>query len=286
MKKTLLSAAALLFAATTFAQVGTPVAVTGFNADGFFAPDAENEGATARGPLDGHASKFLYAYTDCNEGTVFIPEDGVLFGTDKETTYQLADPAGLNTLCLSNDEYWADHMEGTLTLATPVKAEKIGFLEACGNYGSRAFSMDVTLNYSDGTSTTVTVRPSEWSEQNAKSVFTTQARYRFTFNGNPMGIEDKTGEGGTFNIHEQVLDIDAAKELVSMTFKNNATESDDWGWHYLNIFAVSAVNDPNGIQNVVSTPVDNRIFDLQGRQVSAPVAGQIYIQNGKKFMVK
>ena len=42
-----------------------------------------------------------------------------------------------------------------------------------------------------------------------------------------------------------------------------------------------------GIENVnVEQEFDGEIFNLQGIRVSAPVKGQIYIQNGKKFMMK
>ena len=42
-----------------------------------------------------------------------------------------------------------------------------------------------------------------------------------------------------------------------------------------------------GIENVnVEHEFDGEIFNLQGIRVSAPVKGQIYIQNGKKFMMK
>jgi hypothetical protein len=35
-----------------------------------------------------------------------------------------------------------------------------------------------------------------------------------------------------------------------------------------------------------SRPVDNRIFDILGQQVNAPVKSGIYIQNGKKIFVQ
>ena len=34
------------------------------------------------------------------------------------------------------------------------------------------------------------------------------------------------------------------------------------------------------------TPADNRIFNLMGVECKAPLAPGIYIQNGKKFIVK
>ena len=41
-----------------------------------------------------------------------------------------------------------------------------------------------------------------------------------------------------------------------------------------------------GISNAnVETKADGRIYDLSGRQVTKPVRG-LYIQNGKKFVVK
>ena len=281
-----------VFAVSVFAPESAeitngPVALAGFNADGFFAPDLEDTGATARGPLDGHASKFLYAFTDCNEETVYIPEDGKLLGVDGKTEYQLADPTGLNTLCLSNDEYWADHMSGTLTFEKPVKASKVGFLEAAGNLGSSSFGMDVQVNYTDGTNDVVSLKPSEWSEVNGKTVFKTQARYRFTFSGNEMGIEDKTGEGGYFNIHEQVINTNGEKTIESMTFTNTAAKADDWGWHYLNVFAISAIQDAEGIDTVLApVTVDNRVYDLQGRPVQNLVPGQAYIRNRRTFIQK
>ena len=47
--------------------------------------------------------------------------------------------------------------------------------------------------------------------------------------------------------------------------------------------------DPNGIQNVVAAPAFDAnapIYDVVGRQVSVPVKKGIYIQNGRKFIVK
>ena len=47
--------------------------------------------------------------------------------------------------------------------------------------------------------------------------------------------------------------------------------------------------DPEGIQNVVAGPAFDAnapIYDVVGRQVSAPLKKGIYIQNGRKFIVK
>lgn len=51
-----------------------------------------------------------------------------------------------------------------------------------------------------------------------------------------------------------------------------------------NVIAVT--NTPTDISTIATTPADNSIYDLQGRKVMAPVAGQIYIMNGKKYVVK
>ncbi len=80
----------------------------------------------------------------------------------------------------------------------------------------------------------------------------------------------------------------------------------NWGWGGLSN-AWLKVNDANnpyqsqiqvvtGIEPDRATPVDEvaadarvqdgRIYDMMGRVVSNPVAGQIYIQNGVKFIAR
>ena len=55
----------------------------------------------------------------------------------------------------------------------------------------------------------------------------------------------------------------------------------------LKIWNIAAGAVEQGIENVESVKVfDNAMYNLQGQRILAPVKGQIYIQNGKKFIVK
>lgn len=41
-----------------------------------------------------------------------------------------------------------------------------------------------------------------------------------------------------------------------------------------------------GIQNIATSTANNAIFDLSGRRVAQPQSGNLYIQNGRKFIQK
>ena len=43
---------------------------------------------------------------------------------------------------------------------------------------------------------------------------------------------------------------------------------------------------PEGIQGVTVDDNQAEVFDLAGRRVEAPVKGQVYVKNGKKFIQK
>ena len=43
---------------------------------------------------------------------------------------------------------------------------------------------------------------------------------------------------------------------------------------------------PEGIQGVTVDDNQAEVFDLAGRRVDAPVKGQVYVKNGKKFIQK
>lgn len=129
---------------------------------------------------------------------------------------------------------------------------------------------NLTFMVAEGDSVDVTVTVSKNSHKNADDLKT-----YVNVNGTTYGYDDITVGGN-------VIKFGLTGGIY--TFKKY---SGTGNIHVASIEITPA--DPNGIQNVVAAPAFDAnapIYDVVGRQVSVPVKKGIYIQNGRKFIVK
>ena len=76
--------------------------------------------------------------------------------------------------------------------------------------------------------------------------------------------------------------------FASQTFTiENAGDVEVWNTNGCHIYTITVTDGTNGIGEVKTVRVaNNAIYNLAGQRIAAPVKGQIYIQNGKKYMAK
>lgn len=129
---------------------------------------------------------------------------------------------------------------------------------------------NLTFMVAEGDSVDVTVTVSKNSHKNADDLKT-----YVNVNGTTYGYDDITVGGN-------VIKFGLTGGIY--TFKKYS------GTGNIHVASIEiAPADPNGIQNVVAAPAFDAnapIYDVVGRQVSVPVKKGIYIQNGRKFIVK
>ena len=92
-----------------------------------------------------------------------------------------------------------------------------------------------------------------------------------------LGVSDETGEVGFFSANASVASLDANHAYLN---KTNAA---------MQTLSVRLAGQTTGIGHVSLTPVgqaDAPIYDLTGRRVNLTVKGQLYIQNGRKFIAQ
>ena len=83
-----------------------------------------------------------------------------------------------------------------------------------------------------------------------------------------------TVEGGKLVFKPLIQGVRAFRAVI---YSNNAAGAPAY---YPTAFA------PEGIQGVTVDDNQAEVFDLAGRRVEAPVKGQVYVKNGKKFIQK
>jgi len=129
---------------------------------------------------------------------------------------------------------------------------------------------NLTFMVAEGDSVDVTVTVSKNSHKNADDLKT-----YVNVNGTTYGYDDITVGGN-------VIKFGLTGGIY--TFKKYS------GTGNIHVASIEiAPADPSGIQNVVAAPAFDAnapIYDVVGRQVSVPVKKGIYIQNGRKFIVK
>ncbi len=129
---------------------------------------------------------------------------------------------------------------------------------------------NLTFMVAEGDSVNVKVTVSKNSHKNADDLKT-----YVNVNGTTYGHDDITVGGNV---------IEFGLNGGIYTFKKYS------GTGNIHVASIEiAPADPNGIQNVVAAPAFDAnapIYDVVGRQVSVPVKKGIYIQNGRKFIVK
>lgn len=269
-------------------QASIPVAIqSGWNADCIY--NGFEAGPTARGPLDTHGSQLIQPYDGMPTGYTVLPED-LAFTTSAGHKYQLADGAGDNCLVLTKDtQYWTNHKtatSGTLVFANPVKAEQLGFAVVGANKENYALAYKATLNYADGThSEAFPLETPDWGHVSTPA-YGVSARWRYTYTNGPANNEHF--EAGNYSLSEQMVDVDQEKAIESVTFDYDIATEDAWGWGYITIFGVSAleaVEIPVGIIAPEMQNSNDAIYNLQGRRVQNSMLPQgIYIEAGRKVL--
>ena len=248
----------------------TPITVTGFNQDTIWganeASPAIGIGTTASFDL---ATYELYASNVTGSPGGGLPSSGTISSHYTTTngasgaifstvTFQLASYSAANTLQLTGST------PATLALAAPSTYENISILAATGNGPSY---MDYTLNYADGSSTTVGgtagVTVSDWY---AGANYAIESLYRVT----QAGAFDNTQQPNPrlYEYDYQLSAADQTKQLTSITFSRLSTSGGN-----LNIFAISGTppTAASFTNNVVTTAGTNSTTSVTA-YASAPTA--------------
>ena len=141
---------------------------------------------------------------------------------------------------------------------------------------------DITLNYADGTSETVTKEIVDWCQNPGGSypapLTSMDKRVRPT--------NDKADQAHVENcanfFHE--ITVPFTKDVKSITVKNNVVSRHEWGWPVVVVMAVSAYNEGGeSISEVTTDSKQGAMFNIAGQRVNTVQKG-LYIQNGKKFV--
>src|SRR5262249_9092636 len=140
----------LLTTVGSVAQTYTPVAITGFNVDGF-AESGTNAAAVTNTDLD-LSTNILYsaafAAANTSLGATGLPNNGTLINGSR--TYQLQPYTSNNIFYLSAGGAQPNTLSaGTISLATPARYSNISLLMFSTEGNS---VVDVILNFTDGTS--------------------------------------------------------------------------------------------------------------------------------------
>ncbi len=224
----------------SFRSLTNPITITGFNQDVVAevgATSATSYGTTAA--VDG-SPKYVFfqkGFGGTNIGG--LPTGGRFVGLNNATyTYQLASYTANNSLQLTNAS-----TTGTLTFATPATYKSISILS---DTGSGSSAMAFTLNFSDGTTTSVgaTTIP-DWFGGTP---------YAYVANGRitRTGTYDQVSSGNPrlYPTDYTLSATDAAKNLKSISFTGSVFGSADTT---LNIYAVS------GLQTGVTQSYTNAV---------------------------
>ena len=91
------------------------------------------------------------------------------------------------------------------------------------------------------------------------------------------------GEYGSDFVNRTPQDTPVYVPIGSADLYRNA-----WGWNYFTNFIETDSFPSSGIDNVVSDAKEDNddYYDLLGRKVETPTSGNIYIRNGKKYIIR
>ncbi len=277
MKKLLLFVAAVLTSATINAQnwEAAPVS-SGFNFDAIC--ESPEAAPTQRGPLDTHGSQLVTQ--DVFGASYYLPSDGNIT-TDSEHPYKFASYSANNCLVMTKSTAYPTDVEcteGTLTLTTPVQANSLAFLFVTANKENYDMKFSVTPIYTDNSEGTAQEYSlsQDWGQNPSNKVYTCN-RWRVTAGTNPEGFQGA--------LQEESFSLDSSKTLKAVKFTYKSDTEDAWGWHYINIFALSVEKNTTGI-NDVTVDGNNTIegvYTIDGRQVSEAQHGVnvVKMSNGK-----
>jgi len=207
----------------TQAQTYQTVALTGFTADVIAnGPAANLPASSTTDDVDGVDNYFNSQ--DYYDDAIGIPDNGTIKNaiTGGPSVYQLASLSANNSLRLF------DVASGTLTFATPTAALEVYIL---GTSGSGNSTVDMTVNYADGTSTTFTDQsyPDWYTPSTTQNAFGAYSRV------NGSGDFDTHTDGAPF-LDQVKLTIPTARQnspITSITFAKASSEG------VLNVMAVS-----------------------------------------------
>ena len=191
-------------------------------------------------PIDGSAStNYYYPSVDYNSSvgthTAGLPNSGLIpnsLAGYSALTYQLAPYTGNNSLRIVGS---STPTSGTMTFATPTAAAEVYVLGVSGNGSSTA---DMTVNYSDGTSTTFTNQSvPDWYNTSASTVPAANV-FGVTVRVN-SNTAYTTAAANTAPFLDQIkLTIPTNKvttPITGVTFRNTTTSTSV----VMNIFAIS-----------------------------------------------
>lgn len=148
------------------------------------------------------ADNVFYATTVRDNGGIGGKEC-VAYGTG--ITYCLADFNRDNALLIT-----PDHTQGSLVLSNPARTSHLYIL---GTSANGASTMDVTINYTDGTSSRATsVSFADWSVRNPSGTEAMTGLGRCSLSG------DNFASDPHYCFFDAAIDADAAREVKSLTF--------------------------------------------------------------------
>lgn len=103
----------------------------------------------------------------------------------------------------------------------------------------------------------------------------------------PLKAATETREGslGAGKSTDLVFDVRDAEAGVYFNYPTKVTIVEGSKTTVYNVNFVYA-GEEDGITNILANTANSTIFDLTGRAVKNPMNGQIYIQNGRKFIQK
>ena len=199
------------------AQQYTPVALTGFNADGIY---QKGETRSAHTPLD-NANWIFYGSDVKESGGLKQTLASALYGVP----YQLADFGANNMLHLTTG---SDALKsGTLSFGTPVGAELLFVLGASAN-GQK--DVKVTVCYSDGSKESVqAISFHDWYGGEEASAVSGLGR----MDKNSGSFDSRLG----FGLFDAILPVSAAKEVASLM-----CEASEGNEAHTSILAVTAAS--------------------------------------------
>ncbi len=114
---------------------------------------------------------------------------------------------------------------------------------------------------------------------NAKFTYTFQGTYTKKVGENPATWYGLVAKNGSFAPAGENAYVNAYRFFMVSTEKGT-------GDPYAVKFVVLGDEDPTGISDINADAADAPMFDLMGRQITAPSQGQVYIQNGVKKLAK
>jgi hypothetical protein len=235
----------------------TPLSLTGFTQDVIANGTGIAKVSTTAG-VDGASNAYM-ALNYQNSANAAVTTIGLpvnrRLSSNAGPDFILADYSGNNSLRLS-----AQGQEGTLTLATPVKASNLYFAVTSGSGSS---TIDITVNFADGTTQVApAVAVSDWFNAGTDTQPALISNIGRTNRANNVGgIE--TGNAKVFYITLPIAEDSQFKTIESITISKSSAGATE---PVPNIFAVSA-------QLVNECPVLNSAFTFAGETTASVTFG-------------